>query len=131
MPLSIQAMADCSFETNKKTAEQLDDENFRRQNVTFAEKAERRREEFGADVFILVRRKGKLMVYTSRNSLDDRQWPLRGREITNYYPKTIKTPETLRNLRRRQKPRRTVKEIRLERNKNALDTAPKLASSKR
>ena len=83
-------------EATKKTANQLNDENFRRQNVTFAEKAERLREEFGADVFILVRRKGRLMVYTSRNSLDDPQWPLRPGEIANYYPKSMKMPETLK-----------------------------------
>jgi len=92
-------------EVTKKTAEQLNDENFRRQNVTFAEKADRLREEFGADVFILVRRKGKLLVYTSRDSLDDPQWPLRRGEITDYYPKLVKTPETLKILKRSRKRR--------------------------
>jgi hypothetical protein len=58
-------------EVTKKTAERLDDENFRRQNVTLVEKADRIRELFGANVFILVWRKGKFIVYTSRNSLND------------------------------------------------------------
>ena len=80
----------------KKTAEQLRDENFRRQNVTYAEKGDRFREDFGADVFILVLRKGKLTIYTSRNSLDDPQWPLRPEEIASYYPKLIRTPETFK-----------------------------------
>lgn len=88
-------------DASTKTAEQLDDENFRRQNVTFAEKADRFREDFGADVFTLVRRKGKLMVYTSRNSLDDPQWPLRPGEIANYFPKVIKTPEIMKILKSR------------------------------
>jgi hypothetical protein len=90
-------------EVTKKTAEQLNDENFRRQNVTFAEKADRLREEFGADVFILVRRKGKLLVYTSCDSLDDPRWPLRPGEIADYYPKLIKTPETLKILKKKPK----------------------------
>ena len=60
-------------EVTKKTAEQLDDENFRRQNMSFAEKADRLREEFSADVFMLVRRREKLIVYTSRDSLNDPQ----------------------------------------------------------
>lgn len=89
----------------KKTAEQLRDENFRRQNLTFAEKGDRLGEEFGADVFILVRRKGKLTVYTSRNSLDDPRWPLRPEDIASYYPKLIKTPETFKI--RREKPETT------------------------
>ncbi len=79
----------------KKTTEQLRDENFRRQNCTYAEKGDRLRE-FGADVFVLVLRKGKLTIYTSRNSLDDPQWPLRREEIASYYPKLIKTPETFK-----------------------------------
>jgi hypothetical protein len=98
LPMRCRKMAESSSErqVTKKTAEQLNDENFRRQNIKFAEKADRLREEFGADVFILVRRKGKLKVYTSRDSLDDPQWPLRPGEIANYYPKLIKTPETLK-----------------------------------
>jgi hypothetical protein len=99
-------MADPSSEPEvitKKTTEQLDDENFRRQNETFAEKADRLRKDFGADVFILVRRKGKLTGYTSRDSLDDPRWPLRPEEIANYFPKLMKTPETLMVLKRRRK----------------------------
>lgn len=80
----------------KKTAEQLRNENFRRQNLTYAEKGNRLRKDFGADVFILVRRKGKLTIYTSRNSLDDPQWPLRPEEIASYYPRLIRTPETFK-----------------------------------
>lgn len=84
-----------------KTAEQLKDENFRRQQLTFAEKGDRLRA-FDADVFILVRRKGKLMIYTSRNSLDDPQWPLRPEEIARYYPlPVIKTPETFESHERK------------------------------
>lgn len=60
------------------------------------EKGDTFRSEFGADVFILVRQKGKLEVYTSRNSLDDPQWPLRPEEIASYYPKLIKTPGTFK-----------------------------------
>jgi len=86
----------------KKTAEQLKDENFRRQKETIAEKGDRLRK-FDADVFILVKRKGKLMIYTSRNSLDDPQWPLRLEEIATYYPlPVIKTPETFESHERRQ-----------------------------
>jgi hypothetical protein len=85
----------------KKTAEQLKDENFRRQKLTFAEKGDRLRV-FDADVFILVRRKGKLMIYTSRNSLDNPQWPLRPEEIARYYPlPVIKTPETFESHERK------------------------------
>jgi hypothetical protein len=101
-------------EVTKKTAEQVNNENFRRQNVTFAKKADRLREEFGADVFILVRRKGKLLVYTSRDSLDDPQWPLQPGEIADYYPKLIKTPETLKVLKRGRKRRHWNKGVRLE-----------------
>jgi len=61
--------------SSKKTPKQLEDENFRRQSVTFEEKADRLREEFGADVFLLVRRKGKLTGYTSSMALDDPRWP--------------------------------------------------------
>jgi hypothetical protein len=98
-----QSHSQCYF-TNK-TPEQLHNENFRRQNITFVEKADRLRKEFGADMFVLIRRKGKLTVYTSRDSLIDSQWPLQLRDITDYYPKTMKTPETIecrqrnRNLR--------------------------------
>lgn len=87
----------------EKTADQLDDENFRRQRVTLVEKADRFRELFGADVFILVRRKGKLMVYTSRNSLNDPQWPLRPGQIETYFPKSTKTPETFTILKGKRK----------------------------
>jgi len=89
-------MADSSKRgIKKKTAEQLKDENFRRQILTFEEKGDKLREDFGADVFVLVRRKGKVRVYTSRNSLDDPQWPLRLEEIARYYPlPVIKTSST-------------------------------------
>jgi hypothetical protein len=84
---SIQKLADSSKRgIKKKTAEQLKDENFRRQILTFRAKGDTLRGKFGADVFVLVRRKGKLMVYTSRNSLDDPQWPLQPEEIARYYP---------------------------------------------
>jgi hypothetical protein len=56
----------------KKTAEQLKDENFRRQKTIFTEKGDRLRE-FNANIFILLRRKGKLTIYTSRKSLNDPQ----------------------------------------------------------
>jgi hypothetical protein len=59
-------------EIPRKTAEQLKDENFRRQNIKLAEKGDRLRT-FDADVFMLVRRKGKLTIYTSRTSLEDPQ----------------------------------------------------------
>ena len=86
----------------KKTAEQLKDENFRRQKIKLAEKGDRLRK-FDADVFMLVRRKGKLTIYTSRNSLDDPQWPLRPEEIARYYPlPVIKTPETFKNHGRKE-----------------------------
>jgi hypothetical protein len=85
----------------KKTAEQLKNKNFRRQRLTFAEKGDRLRA-FDADVFILVRRKGKLVMYTSRSSLDDSQWPLRPEEIARYYPlPVIKTPETFESRKRK------------------------------
>jgi len=87
--------------TTKKTAEQLKDENFRRQKETIAEKGERLRK-FDADVFILVKRKGKLMIYTSRNSLDDPQWPLRLEEIARYYSlPMIMSPETFESHERK------------------------------
>jgi hypothetical protein len=55
----------------KKTADQFNDKNFRRQNVIFAKKVNKFKKEFSADIFILVRRKGKLLIYTSRDSLND------------------------------------------------------------
>lgn len=57
----------------KKTTDQLKDENFRRQIQTFGAKGDLLRKAFGADIFVLVRRKGKHMVYTSRNSVEDHQ----------------------------------------------------------
>jgi hypothetical protein len=79
----------------KKTAEQLNDENFRRQIQTFEAKGDKLRENFGADVFVLVRRKGRVRVYTSRQSLGDPEWPLRREEIAKHYPlPMIKTPVT-------------------------------------
>jgi hypothetical protein len=61
--------------TTKKTAKQLKDENFRRQEKTFIKKGDRLRK-LNANVFILLRRKGKLTIYTSRDRLDDPLWPL-------------------------------------------------------
>lgn len=97
-------MAESSKQAIKrKTAEQIRDENFRRQNLTFAAKGDKLRREFEADVFVLIRRKGKLMVYTSRNSLDDPQWPLRPEQIARYYPlPVIKTPATFKSCKRKQ-----------------------------
>jgi hypothetical protein len=69
----------------KKTIQQLTDENFGRQNISFLEEGDRLWEDFGADVFMLVRRKGNLTGNTSRSSLDDPQWPLRPEEIAKYY----------------------------------------------
>ena len=75
-----------------KTRKQLDNENFRRQTLTLAKKGNRLKEAYDADVFILVRRKGKLTVYTSCESLDDPQWPLLPEKIKSYYPlPTIQT----------------------------------------
>lgn len=59
----------------KKTAEQLSDERFRRQILTFEAKGDKLRENVGADVFVLIRRKGRLRVYTSRRFLGDPEWP--------------------------------------------------------
>jgi hypothetical protein len=93
-----------SSKIKKKTTEQLRDENFRRQIVTFETKGDTLRGEFGADVFVLVRRKGKLMVYTSRTSLDDPQWPLRPEEIVTYYPlPVIKTSDTFKSCEKEAK----------------------------
>ena len=81
--------------TRKKTVEQLSDENFRRQILTFEAKGDKLRENFGADVFVLVRRKGRVRVYTSRKSLGDLEWPLQREEITKHYPlPMVKTSET-------------------------------------
>lgn len=81
----------------KKTAEQLSDERFRRQILTFEAKGDKLRENFGADVFVLVRRKGRVRVYTSRKSLGDPEWPLRREEIARHYPlPMVKTSETFR-----------------------------------
>ena len=72
----------------KKTAEQLTDDNFRRQNITF-EKKGYRLSGFDADVFILVRRKGKLSGFTSRSCLNDPHWPPKLEEIAKHYPLPI------------------------------------------
>lgn len=61
--------------------------------LTFEAKGDTLREDFDADVFILIRRKGKIRVYTSRNSLCNLQWPLKKEEIAKYYPMpVVKTP---------------------------------------
>jgi len=79
----------------KKTAEQLRDEKFRRQILTFEAKGEKLRENFGADVFVLVRRKGRVRVYTSRKSLSNPEWPPQREEIAKHYPlPMVKTSET-------------------------------------
>jgi hypothetical protein len=100
---STQKMAESS-KIKKKTAEQLRDENFRRQILTFEAKGDTLTEDFSADVFLLVKRKGKLRVYTSRASLDDPQWPLRREEIARYYPlPVIKTSNIFTNRERKAK----------------------------
>ena len=92
----------CKQVTTKKTAEQLKDENFRRQKRTFAEKGDRLRK-LDADVFILLRRKGKLTIYTSRDRLDDPLWPLRQEDIARYYPlPVVKTAETFKKHERKE-----------------------------
>jgi hypothetical protein len=58
----------------KKAKKKLKDENFRWQNKTLG-KLDNDIITFGADVYIQVRRKGKIRIYTS--SLDDCTWPLR------------------------------------------------------
>jgi hypothetical protein len=93
-----------SSKIKKKTAEQLRDENFRRQILTFEAKGDTLTEDFNADVFVLVKRKGKLRVYTSRASLDDPQWPLRPEDIARYYPlPVIKTSDTFKSCERKAK----------------------------
>ena len=76
----------------KKTAEQLKDKNYRRQKLTFKQKGDTLRKEFGADIFILLRQKGKLEIYISRDSLINTRWPLQLDEIAEYYPTLINTP---------------------------------------
>lgn len=70
----------------KRTAEELKNENFRRQLLTYESKADTLRDNFQADIYFLVRRKGKLRVYTSRSSLSDSHWPLLPEQIAEYYP---------------------------------------------
>lgn len=87
----------CIREIKKKTGEQRSGENFRRQILTFEAKGDKLREDFGADVFVLVRRKGRIRVYTSRKSLSDSEWPLPREAIAEHYPlPMVKTSDTFR-----------------------------------
>ncbi|PMD62553.1 uncharacterized protein K444DRAFT_525224, partial [Hyaloscypha bicolor E] len=52
-------------------------DNFRRRKITFMEKADELRSEFGYDIYVLGRRNGKLFNYISRDRSRDRpSWPL-------------------------------------------------------
>jgi hypothetical protein len=53
-------------------------DNFRRRKITFMEKADELRSEFGCDIYVLGQRNGKLFNYTSREELsrDGPSWPL-------------------------------------------------------
>lgn len=55
-------------------------DNFRRRKITFMEKADELRSEFGCDIYILGRRNGKLFNYTSR---DGPFWPLSLTEVVS------------------------------------------------
>jgi hypothetical protein len=55
-------------------------DNFRRRKITFIEKADELRSEFGCDIYVLGRRNGKLFNYTSR---DGPSWPLSLTEVVS------------------------------------------------
>jgi hypothetical protein len=59
-------------------------DNFRRRKITFIEKADELRSEFGCDIYVLGRRNGKLFDYTSRDrSRDGPSWPLSLTEVVS------------------------------------------------
>lgn len=62
----------------KKTDEQRKDENFRRLKKTLTKRGDNLRK-FEADVYVQLRRKGKISIYTSRK--EDLRWPLRTEDI--------------------------------------------------
>ena len=65
----------------KKTKEQLKNENFRRQNKSLTKRGNKLTK-FEADVYIQVRRKGKITIYTSlEDPLEDPSWPLRPEDV--------------------------------------------------
>jgi hypothetical protein len=76
------ARSPCNKRIKKKTKEQLVNENFRRQNKSLAKKGNKLTK-FEADVYILVRRKGNITIYTSLEDprLEDPRWPLRPEDI--------------------------------------------------
>ncbi|PMD51123.1 uncharacterized protein K444DRAFT_544809, partial [Hyaloscypha bicolor E] len=60
-------------------------DNFRRRKITFMEKADELRSEFGYNIYVLGRRNGKLFNYISR---DRPSWPLSLIEvISSSYPR--------------------------------------------
>jgi hypothetical protein len=59
-------------------------DNFRRRKITFMEKADELRSEFGCDIYVLGRRNGKLFNYTSKgSSRDGPSWPLSLTEVVS------------------------------------------------
>lgn len=56
----------------KKTKEELDSENYRRQMETLLKKIDRMVRFFGIDIFVHARRKSKQKIYTSS---EDLSWP--------------------------------------------------------
>ncbi|PMD49856.1 uncharacterized protein K444DRAFT_604812 [Hyaloscypha bicolor E] len=59
-------------------------DNFRRRKITFMEKADELRSEFGYNIYVLGRRNGKLFNYISR---DRPSWPLSLTEVDQSYPR--------------------------------------------
>ncbi|KIM94289.1 hypothetical protein OIDMADRAFT_34859 [Oidiodendron maius Zn] len=58
--------------------------NFQRREITFMEKADELRSEFGRDMYVLGRSNGKLFNYTSR---DGPSWRLSLTEVDQSYPR--------------------------------------------
>ncbi|RDL42413.1 uncharacterized protein BP5553_02392 [Venustampulla echinocandica] len=58
------------------------------ESITFMEKADELRSEFGYDIYVLGRRNGKLVNYTSKgSSRDGPSWPLSLTEVDQSYPR--------------------------------------------
>ncbi|PMD66297.1 uncharacterized protein K444DRAFT_517953, partial [Hyaloscypha bicolor E] len=63
-------------------------DNFRRRKITFIEKADELRSEFGYNIYVLGQRNGKLFNYISRNRSRDRpSWLLSLIEVNQSYPR--------------------------------------------
>jgi hypothetical protein len=65
-----------------KSKKRAQDANFRKQKDTMIKKAERMRQNFDADIYILIRRKGRLYGYCGKTDSEPHtKWPLSEDEI--------------------------------------------------